>query len=360
MPFKFKLSRRLARLKAVVSTAAIVALAHCSDAVVDPTAQDVTTPPATMAEVELTPDTLTIEVGDSRQFAAYGRLSNGDSVTVNVAFSATGGVVTGDGTYTAGATPGTYEVTAAADAGAFADTSAVTVVPAPPVGSQVDTIFVDGFESGDLSNWDDNFFAANKTVQNDPGSAHSGSHYLRIFYPQGSNGGALSRFFMPGYDSAYVRYYLRFPTTWQGGTKLLSLRTSRTDDRWSSLGIAGDCPDGTDFTAAYVIARPPSSLPLRFYTYYPGMGGAPDGPCWGSYGEGTHPTSASYFEPLDVSKGVWHEIELEVVLNTPGKANGVQRFWLDGVLRGEWYGMTFRTSDILMINVVQGRAHVKN
>ena len=49
---------------------------------------------------------------------------------------------------------------------------------------------------------------------------------------------------------------------------------------------------------------------------------------------------------------MWHTLEFEVQLNDPGQANGVQRFWLDGVLRGEWKNFVFRTSTVLMLNAL--------
>ncbi len=226
--------------------------------------------------------------------------------------------------------------------------------------SAADTVFADGFESGNLSAWHDLYetVAGNFSVLTDPGTAFEGSRMLAITYPAGAGdgAGALSHFLLPGYERMRVRYAVRFPPDWQGGTKLLLLRGSRTDNQWSSFGVAGSCPDGTDFFLANVVTRDQVELPLRFYTYYVGM---PEerlgGLCYGRYGDpgfsGPAPP-ATYFPPLDVSKGVWHVVELEVELNTPGEANGVQRMWLDGELRGEWTGLTFRTTDVLRLNAV--------
>jgi len=220
----------------------------------------------------------------------------------------------------------------------------------PPGGAVVDTVFVEGFESGTLSAWDDNYLPATKSVVTDAAGAHAGARYLRIAYPQGGDGGALSRFFLPGYDRAYVRYYIRFPTNWQGGTKLLLLRGSRTDNVWSSFGVAGQCPNGTNFFATNVVYD--ATAYSRFYTYYWGMPKQSDNvTCWGVDGSAASPPSVHY-PPLNMSLGVWHLVEFEVALNTPGQADGWQRFWLDGVLRGEWTGLVFRTTRDLMLNVL--------
>ncbi|PYP37560.1 MAG: hypothetical protein DMD48_11050 [Gemmatimonadetes bacterium] len=185
----------------------------------------------------------------------------------------------------------------------------------------------------------------------DPSVAQSGSRYLQVTYATGGEGGWLTHFFMPGYDSIYVSYYVRFPATWQGGTKLIALYGSRTDNQWSALGKAGLCPNGTDFFGTWLITEVSGNPgPTRFYSYYPAMAREPDGvTCWGRYGDGTE----TYVPPLTLSLGAWHHVEFWVKLNTPGQANASQTFWLDGVQRGNWAGFSFRASTILRLNAVQ-------
>jgi hypothetical protein len=95
-------------------------------------------PPAPVVqEVVLRPGNLTIAPSVSKQFAAFGRTTTGDSVALAVTFSATGGTITSGGLYTAGSSYGSFRVIA--KSGTMADTSAVTVtVPlgstAPPGG----------------------------------------------------------------------------------------------------------------------------------------------------------------------------------------------------------------------------------
>src|SRR5436853_2223869 len=119
---------------------------------------------------------------------------------------------------------------------------------------QVDTVFAEDFESGTLAAWSDGADPSRQRVVTNPSFAQSGSHYLDVTYPAGADGGWLTRFFMPGYDSLYVSYYVRFPTTWQGSTKLIAFYGSRTDNQWSAFGQAGKCPTGTDFFAARVVS----------------------------------------------------------------------------------------------------------
>ena len=230
--------------------------------------------------------------------------------------------------------------------------SQTCAAPGPlPGPTKVDTLFAEDFESGTLAAWPDGVDPRRQRVVTDPGFAQSGSRYLEVTYLAGGDGGWLTRFFMPGYDSLYVSYYVRFPATWQGGTKLIALYGSRTDNQWSALGKAGTCPSGTDFFAAMIVTEAGGNPgPTRLYTYYPAMAREPDGvTCWGRYGDGRE----SYVPPLILTAGVWHHVEFWVKLNTPGQSNASQLFWLDGVLRGSWSGFAFRSSNVLRLNAVQ-------
>src|SRR3989449_11674354 len=60
------------------------------------------------------PRSVSLGTGGAQQFVAYGRLNNGDSVAVNVTWSAQGGTIASSGLYTAGSIPGGYVVTATA------------------------------------------------------------------------------------------------------------------------------------------------------------------------------------------------------------------------------------------------------
>jgi hypothetical protein len=85
--------------------------------------------PPVLAAVILSPSSASVVAGATQKFAAYGRMSNGDSAGIPVTYSATGGSISSSGTYTAGTTAGSYQVIAKDTSGVFADTSAVTVTP---------------------------------------------------------------------------------------------------------------------------------------------------------------------------------------------------------------------------------------
>jgi hypothetical protein len=86
-----------------------------------------------VASVVLRPGNASFVTGGSKQFAAFGRTSTGDSVAVRVDFSATGGTIGATGLYTAGSTAGTFKVIAVSSG--LADTAVVTLTqpaPTPP------------------------------------------------------------------------------------------------------------------------------------------------------------------------------------------------------------------------------------
>ncbi|MFZ5623670.1 MAG: hypothetical protein ACOY71_04460 [Gemmatimonadota bacterium] len=89
-------------------------------------------PASSLQAVQLSPNPVTLAAGQTQQFTARGRMSDGSLGSVNVTFSATGGTITSSGLYTAGSTPGTYRVVAVQLGGTLADTAVVTITAAPP------------------------------------------------------------------------------------------------------------------------------------------------------------------------------------------------------------------------------------
>src|SRR5436190_336760 len=127
MPFTFKLSQRLARMKLPLAIAA-AAFAACELPV---RVTDPTPPNSPVVQIVSTPDTVTLDPDPTQQFAVYGKRKNGDSVSVSVAYAATGGIISGAGLYTAGQSAGTYQVMATQSGGTLASTAAVTISSVP-------------------------------------------------------------------------------------------------------------------------------------------------------------------------------------------------------------------------------------
>jgi hypothetical protein len=116
------------------------------------------TPTPTLASVVVSPVTVSVVSGGTKQFKAYGRNSVGDSVPVTVAFSATGGAVSSSGLYTAGQSAGSYKVIATANG--LADTAAVSVTTPVPVPAPSTTGKV-GVPFGPFGAWSDLTLKAN-------------------------------------------------------------------------------------------------------------------------------------------------------------------------------------------------------
>lgn len=99
----------------------------------DTSAVTITAQPPVLQAVILTPPTATVVAGATRQFSVSGQWSDGSSSAPAVTFAATGGSISASGLYTAGTTAGTFRVIATQQGGTLADTSVVTVTPAPAV-----------------------------------------------------------------------------------------------------------------------------------------------------------------------------------------------------------------------------------
>jgi parallel beta helix pectate lyase-like protein len=137
MHYIFKLSRRLARLRAASGLAASLFTLSC--AADGPSTLGASTDP--MQSVVLTPATASVAQGAKQQFSASGKMSDGSTGPISPSFAATGGSISSSGEYTAGSTAGTYRVMATQTGGTLADTSTVTVTtPPPPASSCLRTV----------------------------------------------------------------------------------------------------------------------------------------------------------------------------------------------------------------------------
>jgi hypothetical protein len=305
-------------------------------------------PPVPVASVVVTPATNSLTVGGTVQLSASTRDANGATLTGRVvtwsSSNTTFATVSATGRVNALAA-GPVTITASSEG--KSGTASVTVTAAAPPPTKIDTVFAEGFEGGSLSRWDDEGAASTHRVTTDPTHVHAGTHALAIDYPTGAEAGWLTKFFMPGYDSIYVRAFAFFPNGWNDQTKLIGLGGSRTDNAFSAMGKAGVCPNGTDYFNTMLVTPPGQNLgPTEFYTYYPGMP-AQGSVCWGSDGTSA---GARYTSARTLTTGSWHRIEFWVKINTPGQSNGLQRYWIDGQLAGEWLNIGYRTSTILKLN----------
>ena len=173
--------------------------------------------PAQLTTLTISPKTATVNAGATQQFAATANWSTGATSLPPIVYSATGGVVTSAGLWTAPSTSGTYKVILAHSGGTLRDTATVTVqgtttTPPAPAG----LFFDDNFDTGAKKSangflWKD---ATSVTVSAE--KAFSGTHSLRFdFAPAvlGDDSFAEQRFDMGRYlPEVTVEYQLFVPS----------------------------------------------------------------------------------------------------------------------------------------------------
>lgn len=125
MTYTFKLSRRLAVLRPVVAFTALALLAACMG---DSTAPEAEAAPEVPSSVKVSPRAVTVETNQRIRFRGHGRSPRGDSVSVPIAWAASGGVIRSDGTFSS-AVSGTFKVIGRGRGWKETDTSVVVVVP---------------------------------------------------------------------------------------------------------------------------------------------------------------------------------------------------------------------------------------
>src|SRR3989442_12134849 len=115
MTFMHKLSKRLALMKASFAAAAVTTLAACN--LQDRRVTGPSLPSSPLVQGVTSPDTVTLDPYQTRQFLASGRTPVGDSVAVAVRWTAAAGTVTAGGPDTAYTIPAEEFVAANATAG---------------------------------------------------------------------------------------------------------------------------------------------------------------------------------------------------------------------------------------------------
>lgn len=232
---------------------------------------------------------------------------------------------------------------------------------AEPICSNPSVIFCDDFEGGAANLpvvWKDGL-QSSITITSTPANVFSGNNAVQVNWntqPPGSDVW-MARWFtadgtptapLPVHDHVFARAYFKPDANWSCAPncfKLFELGGSRTDTPFSGFGTAGICPNGTDFFNAITSTFSQSGgapLPFTygFYTYYPDM---PCGqPIGSNFGQNIYSSPPQSF-PL----GVYTCIELEVLMNTPGLHDGLQRIWVNDVLAGQVLNMRWRDSTIL-------------
>jgi hypothetical protein len=216
-------------------------------------------------------------------------------------------------------------------------------------------LFVENFESGDMKKWDQQ--RGGVVMSSD--KPNSGQWCVQMVMERGKNtGGDAIKWFMPGADTVYVRFYVKFSADYQYCHHFVWLGANQRTNKWSAFGKAGLKPDGTYYSTAmepwFAWGRNPPPGEVNLYTYYLDMeidpkmnkywgnGFFPPGP-----GKGQAAGPSRVIPPLDT----WQCWEFMIQANTaPDKADGKQAMWVDGKLIGEFTGIRWRTDMDLKAN----------
>ena len=124
----------LGTVRSVAAGTALIAAAWSGQA---DTATVVVMSPCMLMQLIVAPPSIVLAPGDSGQFSVAGTWCDGTPTVPPVTYSATGGTITAGGLYTAGTTPGTFQVVATQQGGPKADTSTVTITLSPPTLTQL-------------------------------------------------------------------------------------------------------------------------------------------------------------------------------------------------------------------------------
>ncbi len=258
--------------------------------------------------------------------------------------------------------------------------------PLPPTGDgcpaslPAEWIFCEDFEGGDsaLSEFVEHSDASHLQVVDDASHARSGTRSLYV--PAGSDvgyeGGQATWSSWPtGYQELHLRAYVELASDFDSAHHFpLAIWGSRQDDMYSSYGLAGCRPNGSNFfTTQLDLTRDFGSTeaPGRFmlYTYWPDMmcdsgthcatyadpvaicdncatRGAPclSGPecCWGE--NLAQPT------PLIPPRGVYQCLEMSAHLNDVGSSDGWIAYSVEGTERYRHEDMNIRTDGVLELS----------
>lgn len=128
MPFTFKLSQRLARMRCALLISSTAVAAACEKPVAGPVGSG-----PQVAQVVVSPDIVTLLPSQTEQFIAFGRTAAGDSVSVVATWSASAGSISPSGLYAAAAAAGAATITATSEGKSGTATVTVSAVPVATV-----------------------------------------------------------------------------------------------------------------------------------------------------------------------------------------------------------------------------------
>jgi hypothetical protein len=223
--------------------------------------------------------------------------------------------------------------------------------------SDPDVLFADNFEKGNLDRWDERKgpLAVTKEAPN------SGRWSVRMPLERGRNTVAHAiKWFMPGADTVYVRFYVKFSADYQYNHHFVTLLANQATNKWSAFGKAGLKPNGTYFSSGmepwFAWGRNPPPGEVNLYSYFLDM--QPDkagGMYWGNafFPPGPERGQAAGPDRVIPALDQWQCWEFMIQANSaPDAADGRQMMWVDGKLIGEFTGIRWRDDPGLKVNAL--------
>lgn len=238
---------------------------------------------------------------------------------------------------------------------AFGDGLASKYVRDVRISTDPQVLFADDFESGDLRKWDETRRPVVTT-----NAPNSGKWCVEMSMEKGKNHGADAiKWFMPGADTVYVRFYVKFSENYQYNHHFVTLLANQKTNRWSAFGKAGRKPNGTYYSSGmepwFAWGKNPSPGELNLYTYYLDM--EPDHRMKDKYwGNGFFPPGpgkgiAASKDRVIPTLNEWQCWEFMIQANSaPDKPDGKQAMWLDGKMIAEFTGIRWRNDLDLKVN----------
>ena len=222
------------------------------------------------------------------------------------------------------------------------------------IANDPDVFFTDNFESGDMTKWDQQRHAVPTKDQ-----PNSGGWCVQMPMERGKNHGADAiKWFMPGADAVYARFYVKFSPDYQYNHHFVWLGANQRTNKWSAFGKAGLKPNGTYYSTGmepwFAWGKNPPPGEVNLYTYYLDM--EPDPKMDNYWGNGFFPPGPGKGKAAGESRVIpplnqWQCWEFMIQANTaPDKADGKQAMWVDGRLIGEFTGIRWRNDIDLKVN----------
>jgi hypothetical protein len=201
-------------------------------------------------------------------------------------------------------------------------------------------LFCDDFESSTVNNYDGGWkeYISYVSKSQNPQNVFAGNKSIQATITPGVNSAASLYKYFTGQDGdVYARWYAKFDSNYndQGYQHFVTLQGLDTS---KPCGCAGCCantrPNGDDrfLSGLEFIDSGGTSLRSYLYSYFYNQRNPST-----SYRCCPKPLStwAKIYEPavpVTINKGSWHVMELMMHPNTPGKDDGYQTYWIDGVL----------------------------